>query len=105
MMLWLILALMTAAAVFAVLWPLGRGDTARASGSDIAVYQDQLAEIERDRAAERIADREAEAARIEVSRRLLAAADKVTAEARKSPIVGAWRRRAAAVAALTVLPF
>ena len=74
MMLWLVLALMTAAAIFAVLWPLARRAPLRA-GSDIAVYRDQLEEIERDRAAGLIGEREAEAARIEVSRRLLAAAD------------------------------
>ena len=104
MMLWLVLALMTAAAVFAVLWPLARGSRALAAGSDLAVYRDQLAEIERDRAAERIAGSEAEAARLEVSRRLIAAADKASAEARESPPPPAWRRRAAAVAALTALP-
>jgi cytochrome c-type biogenesis protein CcmH len=102
MMLWLVFACMTAAAVFAVLWPLGRNSARKAAGSDLAVYQDQLAEIERDRAAGRIADREAEAARIEVSRRLLAAAD--AAQARQSPAPAAWRRRAAAVAALVLIP-
>src|SRR5262249_21817739 len=104
MMLWLVLALMTAAAVFAVLWPLAPGRRALAAGSDVAVYRDELAEIERDRAAERIAGSEAEAARLEVSRRLIAAADKASAEARESPPPPAWRRRAAAVAALTALP-
>ena len=44
------------------------------TGSDVAVYRDQLDEIERDRAAGLIGEREAEAARVEVSRRLLAAA-------------------------------
>ena len=76
MMRWFVMALMTAAAIFAVLWPLARRTPLR-SGSDIAVYRDQLDEIERDRAAGLIGEREAEAARIEVSRRLLAAADTV----------------------------
>ena len=48
MTLWLILALMTAAAIFAVLWPLARRSPLR-TGSDVAVYRDQLEEIERDR--------------------------------------------------------
>jgi cytochrome c-type biogenesis protein CcmH len=104
MMLGLVFALMTAAAAFAVLWPLVRGVTGWASGSDLAVYQDQLAEIERDRAADRIEEREAEAARVEVSRRLLAAADKVSAEKTQSPTEAKWRRRAAMLAAATVLP-
>ena len=65
---------MTAAAIFAVLWPLGRRKPLR-RGSDIAVYRDQLDEIVRDRSAGLIGEAEAEAARVEVSRRLIAAAD------------------------------
>ncbi|MGB6170943.1 MAG: c-type cytochrome biogenesis protein CcmI, partial [Xanthobacteraceae bacterium] len=74
MVLWLIFAAMTAAAVFAVVWPLGRKPST-GGGSDRLVYQDQLAEIDRDRAAGLIGEAEAESARIEISRRLLAAAD------------------------------
>jgi cytochrome c-type biogenesis protein CcmH len=102
MTLWLALALMTAAAIFAVLWPLARrkGTT---SGSDVAVYRDQLDEIERDRAAGLIGAAEAEAARVEVSRRLLAAAD--AAENASSSASGrAWARRTVAVVALLALP-
>ena len=101
MMLWFVMALMTAAAIFAVLWPLARR-TPLPTGSDVAVYRDQLDEIERDRAAGLIGEREAEAARVEVSRRLLAAADDV-APARSPDRMG-WRRRAAALAALILLP-
>jgi cytochrome c-type biogenesis protein CcmH len=101
-MIWAVLALMTAAAIAAVLWPLSRTAAATAAGSDVAVYRDQLAEIERDRAAGRIGEPEAEAARVEVSRRLLAAAEKESGAA--SPSAATWRRRAAAVAALVVLP-
>jgi cytochrome c-type biogenesis protein CcmH len=101
MMLWFIMALMTAAAIFAVLWPLSRR-TPLATGSDVAVYRDQLDEIERDRASGLIAAREAEAARIEVSRRLLAAADAVPSPAPQNGMTG--RRRAAALAALILLP-
>ena len=70
MTLWFVLALMTAAAMFAVLWPLARRDRGARAGSDLAVYRDQLEEIDRDRAAGRIGDGEAEAAQVEVSRRL-----------------------------------
>ena len=63
MTLWLILSLMTAAAIFAVLWPLSRrGSAAVADGHDVAVYRDQLDEVERDRKAGLIGDTEAEAA-------------------------------------------
>lgn len=101
MALWFVLALMTAAAVFAVLWPLGRQNAeARASGGS-AVYRDQLAEIGRDRDSGLIGAAEAEAARIEISRRLIAAADAESA----GRGAGSLRlRRAAAVAALVGLP-
>jgi cytochrome c-type biogenesis protein CcmH len=102
MTLWFVFALMTAAAVFAVLWPLGR--RVRASGgSELAVYRDQLAEVERDRDAGRIAASEAEAARIEVSRRLLAAAEVEQSPAAKAADRPA-PRRVVAVVALIALP-
>lgn len=100
MSLWLILALMTAAAVFAVLWPLRRQGGDVRSGSDVAVYRDQLDEIGRDRAAGLIGEAEAEAARVEVSRRLLTAAG---APAAPWEIPVMWRRRAIVVAALLML--
>jgi len=102
MTLWLAFALMTAAAIFAVLWPLSRRAEAR-GGSDIAVYKDQLDEITRDRAAGLIGEAEAEAAKVEVSRRLIAAADAAETEQAtgQAPL---WRRRAMAVAALVLLP-
>ena len=75
MALWFVFALMTAAAIFAVLWPLGRRGAPQAEGDAVVVYRDQLAEIDRDAAASMIAPQEADAARVEISRRLLAAAD------------------------------
>ena len=75
MTLWFVFALMTVAAIFAVLWPLSRGAASQAGGSEAVVYKDQLAEIDRDVAAGLIGRSEAEAARVEISRRLLAAAD------------------------------
>jgi cytochrome c-type biogenesis protein CcmH len=101
MTLWFVFALMTVAAIFAVLLPLGRSGRAQNQGSEVAVYKDQLAEIERDLAAGLIAAPEAEAARVEVSRRLLAAAGSEPATAPKSSLK--WRR-AAAVLALAGLP-
>lgn len=103
MTLWFALALMTAAAVLAVLWPLARRGRELRSGSDVAVYRDQLEEIERDRAAGLIADNEAAGAKVEVSRRLLAAADAPAAPPSRAA-AATWRRRAVALAALVVLP-
>src|SRR3974390_3050556 len=74
MMLWASVAAMTVVAIAGVLWPLFRKRPAR-SGSDVAVYRDQLQEIERDLGLGLIGAKEAEAARIEVSRRLLGATD------------------------------
>ena len=101
MMLWFLFALMTAAAIFAVLWPLSRAGRPQGGGSEAAVYKDQLAEIERDVSAGLIGPIEAQAARVEISRRLLAAAD----EARDAPAGSDVRlRRMAAIVALIGLP-
>ena len=103
MSLWLVFALMTAAAIFAVLWPLGRRGSAE-GGSDLAVYRDQLDEIARDRAEGRIGEAEADAAKTEVSRRLIAAADAADKEALVVGAAPVWRRRAAALIGLVLLP-
>jgi cytochrome c-type biogenesis protein CcmH len=101
MTLWFVFALMTAAAIFAVLWPLSRGGRPQSEGSEAAVYRDQLAEIDRDAAAGLIGPSEAEAARVEISRRLLAAAD----GQRDPPVASNTRlRRSAAIMALVGLP-
>jgi cytochrome c-type biogenesis protein CcmH len=101
MTLWFVFALMTAAAIFAVLWPLSKRGTVR-GGSEVVVYRDQLDEIERDRAAGLIGEAEADAARIEVSRRLLAAVDDRAPIAEAKPSL--WRRRMTALAGLLMLP-
>ncbi|MFZ3336890.1 MAG: c-type cytochrome biogenesis protein CcmI [Xanthobacteraceae bacterium] len=103
MVLWLIFAMMAAAAVFAVVWPLGRKPSL-GGGSDRLVYQDQLAEIDRDRAAGLIGQAESESARIEISRRLLAAADAEAPAAAMPASSALWRRRIAALAAIVVVP-
>jgi cytochrome c-type biogenesis protein CcmH len=103
MTLWIIFAVMTAAAVFVVLWPLGHKPRAVEGGSDRLVYQDQLREIDRDRAAGMIGEAEAESARIEISRRLLAAAAEETSLASATP-QAQRHRRAAALAAIVVIP-
>ena len=102
MTLWFVFALMTAAAVFALLWPLGRRRAPAAAGHDVAVYRDQLAEIDRDATSGLISVSDADTARIEISRRLLRAADR---ESEAAPLVGSTlRRRVAALAALVLLP-
>jgi cytochrome c-type biogenesis protein CcmH len=101
MTLWFVFAMMTAAAAFAVLWPLSRGNRAAREGSEANVYKDQLAEVERDAEAGLIEAPEASAARVEISRRLLASAEAEPAPATSSRT--GWRR-AVAVLALLGLP-
>jgi cytochrome c-type biogenesis protein CcmH len=103
MMLMLLFALMTAAAIFAVLWPLSRRNI-KAGGSDLAVYRDQLNEIDHDRATGLIAAPEADAAKVEVSRRLIAAADAAAVEKSRPDASPLRRRRITAIAALILLP-
>ena len=101
MTLWFVFALMTAAAVFAVLWPLGRVRKLQTEGSETSVYRDQLAEVDRDVAAGLINPPEAAAARVEIGRRLLSAAD-----GERSVALGpnVRLRRFAAIIALVGLP-
>ena len=103
MTLWLILALMTAAAIFAVVWPLVQSGKVVRSGSDVLVYRDQLDEVERDLAAGSIGKTEAEAARVEISRRLLTAADVAIAEPAHLPAATAWYRRTGIIVAVLLL--
>ncbi len=96
---------MTAGAVVAVWWPLARRQNSVRSGSDIEVYRDQLDEINRDETASLIGNVEAEAARIEVSRRLIAAAETAkaaTVAAAPGPARG--YRRGTLAAAIVLLP-
>jgi cytochrome c-type biogenesis protein CcmH len=105
MILWFLFALMTAMAIFAVLWPLARSKGLQRSGSDLVVYRDQLEEIARDRAAGLIGEVEAEAAKVEVSRRLIGAADAQAASPGPLPAATAtWHRRLVAIVALVLLP-
>lgn len=100
MLFWTLLALMIAAAAFAVLWPLSRTPRLTEEPAGVAVYRHQLAEIERDQARGILPASEAVAARIEVSRRLLdsASAAETKATAKDS------RKKSASVAALIGVP-
>jgi cytochrome c-type biogenesis protein CcmH len=75
MMLWLILTIMTAAAAIWASVPLiRRFDGSHAeSVSDIEIYRDQLQEVEHERRQGLIDDTQAEMARVEIKRRILAA--------------------------------
>ena len=76
MIFWIAVAVLAAAVTYAVTRPLGRArDVGTTGQSDLAVYKDQLQEIDSDRARGLLSDAEAEAARLEISRRVLRQAD------------------------------
>lgn len=79
MLLWVILASLTAIVLFVLLRPLTRrasDDEPGREAFNATVYRDQLDEIEADRTRGLIGETEAEAARLEVARRLLEADEK-----------------------------
>lgn len=103
-LIWFILACLTAAVLYVLLRPLlaaGEGEAPR-EAFDATVYRDQLGEIEADRARGLIGDSEAEAARLEIARRLLQADSRErTGAAGKSDAKSA---RAAAAAVAVAVP-
>ncbi len=102
MLIWLILACLTAVVLYVLLRPLlaaGEGEAPR-EAFDATVYRDQLGEIEADRARGLIGDSEAEAARLEIARRLLQADSKEHAGAAGQPEAKPPRAATAAVAIL-----
>lgn len=102
MLLWVALACLTAAVLVAIIHPLAAGRAAdRAAASEVDIYRDQLAELEAERARGLVGAAEADAARIEVSRRLLAAAGRVAAEA--APAADPWPTQLRAAALVTAL--
>lgn len=108
MLLWIIIALLTATAILAVLVPLSRTPRAGGSAAHAArVYRDQLEELERDRAEGRISAGEAEPARAEIARRLIAVDNEAQAETDATGRAGAMARgrRAVALVALLGIPF
>ncbi|MFK0384572.1 c-type cytochrome biogenesis protein CcmI [Agrobacterium sp. NPDC090273] len=76
-MFWIVVAILTAAVAITLMYPLMRKTEVAESRRDgeVAVYRDQLGELERERQAGLIGDTQAEYARAEIGRRLLAAAD------------------------------
>ena len=75
MIFWVAAAVLCALTVALLLRPLSRGEaeTDEAAEHDLAVYRDQLAEVERDRAQGVISADETHEARREIERRILAA--------------------------------
>jgi len=80
-LIWVILACLTAIVLLVLLRPLAgpAANEGAPEALDAAVYRDQLGEIDSDRARGLIGEEEAEAARVEIARRLLAADSKAHA--------------------------
>lgn len=92
-----VFAVLTGLAMFSVLWPLSRrGRASMRDGAGVAFYEAQIAAIQRDAETGLVSAGDAETARTEAARRLLAAADSPHSELRRS-------RRAALFAALLVM--
>lgn len=91
MLFWIIVAILTAAVAAVLLYPLLRGARAGADdrAGEAAVYRDQLNELERDRQQGLITPDEADYARAEIARRLLA----VSASAGDSTATPSQKRR------------
>ena len=77
MLVWLVFAVVTALVVALMIWPLAapRNRSPARAAYDAAIYRDQLQEIDRDLERGVLTPAEAGSARLEVERRLLAAAD------------------------------
>ncbi len=99
-MIWLVFAILTGLAVFALLWPLSRpAPKPREDVADVAFYRAQIAEIDAELSRGMIDKDQAEAAKAQAGRRLLAAAPEEVAVG-NSPRA----RRIAALLAVFAVP-
>jgi cytochrome c-type biogenesis protein CcmH len=101
MLLWIIFAVLTAALLAVILRPLASPARPEKEEAALAVYRDQLAELDREEAAGLIAQAEADSARSEITRRLLKADAGVKAASKgDAPRL----RRHALIASLVAIP-
>lgn len=107
MTIWILFAVMTGAAVLAVLLPLSRRVSAEEASSAIGerlFYEDQLKEIERDRSRGLISEAEMRAAKAEAARRLIRATADEPKPTDTVDEPALRRRRAASAIALSSVP-
>jgi cytochrome c-type biogenesis protein CcmH len=107
MILWVVLAAITAACLITLLHPLLRAPRAPGAGRarhDLEVYHDQLAELEREREHGMIAPADAAAARVEIERRMLAADAEDSQEAKGPTMAVTPRARHIAIALVVLVP-
>ncbi|WP_299303174.1 c-type cytochrome biogenesis protein CcmI [uncultured Litoreibacter sp.] len=98
-MIWVVAALMALSVGVALLWPLGSGGAPRQgrAAKAMAIYEDQLSELDRDAERGLITPEESRAAQVEIKRRMLGVGD--TFEA-----TGSTSGRMAIVAAALFVP-
>ncbi|GAA4522078.1 c-type cytochrome biogenesis protein CcmI [Chelativorans composti] len=100
MLFWIITAVLTAAASLAVMYPFLRRDKGAAEAAyDLAVYKDQLAELENEVKRGLISEADAAEARAEIGRRIL----KLNATQERSAAAGTSSKAVRAIAVLGVL--
>lgn len=102
-MVWLAFALMTAAVVLCLIWPLSGQRVIRPGrAADLAFYRSQLTEVDEDIGRGLVAPSEADATRAEIGRRLLASMDRAEPE----QVSGGFRLRriGAVLAAVVAVP-
>jgi cytochrome c-type biogenesis protein CcmH len=106
MMLWVVLAAMTAIVVALLLHPLMRKPAAppRRAEYDLTVYRDQLAEVARDLERGVIEPAQADAARLEIERRMLAADAAGPGPATGRPLPRKGAARMLAIALVVAVP-
>ena len=92
MMLWVLAAGLALLVLATIAYPLlrGPGRMGRSADYDLAVYRDQLAEVDRNVAQGLIGEAEAEAARAEIGRRILDADRRRRANGGKRGAAGQW---------------
>lgn len=102
---WIAAAFLTLLACLPLLLPLARRNAAPTddSGFDVAVYRDQLAELDRDAARGAISETEAAEARAEIGRRILKASAPTELEAARKPRAQGFSRLGRLVASAAVL--
>ena len=100
-MIWLLIGLMALVAVAALLWPLlkTQGSSQGRAAYNLAVFQDQLKDVDRDISRGVLTPAEADAARLEIQRRILAA-DRAPAE---NPTTDSRARRIVTAALVAIV--
>ncbi|MBO6674911.1 MAG: c-type cytochrome biogenesis protein CcmI [Rhizobiales bacterium] len=107
---WVVFAVLTAVAAIAVLLPYARARSHAddlvddLGGSDAEVYKDQLAEIDKDVERGALSPAEADAARLEISRRLLKASDLPDQQETQASQPSRWRPRLVLATAFAIVP-